>query len=234
MSDGWAVFEGRVGDNQAHRHHALQLVVSDREPVSVWIDGHGLCITSGLLIAADRPHRLFPGHARLLFFDRESAAGRALSLRCSQGIRQLSDAETQAVRAAWPVPAGSLTPLLAVLGVQAQEAPPPTPERDRVARVLSTLPAHLEEVLSLERLASAAAMSASRFRHRARAQVGMPLRPYLRWLRLQRALALAVTGVSLTQAAMDAGFSDAAHLTRTMQEHFGVAPSDIVAALRPR
>ena len=120
------------------------------------------------------------------------------------------------------------------MGVQAQEAPPPTPERDRVAKVLSTLPARLDEVLSLERLASAAAMSASRFRHRARAQVGMPLRPYLRWLRLQRALALAVTGVSLTQAAMDAGFSDAAHLTRTMQEHFGVAPSDIVAALRPR
>ncbi|MAL03739.1 MAG: AraC family transcriptional regulator, partial [Arenimonas sp.] len=36
----------------------------------------------------------------------------------------------------------------------------------------------------------------------------------------------------LTRAAQDAGFADAAHLTRTMQRHFGVAPSDVIQALR--
>jgi AraC-like DNA-binding protein len=62
----------------------------------------------------------------------------------------------------------------------------------------------------------------------------MPLRPYLRWLRLRQALELAAGGTSLTQAAQDAGFSDAAHLTRTMRRHFGVAPSNVVRALRKR
>lgn len=234
IGDGWAMFEGRVGDNRPHRHHALQLVIAHPEPVPVWVDGHGQSLTSGLLIATDRAHRLLPGPARLLFIDRESAAGRALTLRCSQGIRRLTDTEVRAVQATWPkAPDGSLAPLLAVFGVESHTCPPPTLESDRVARVLSTLPARLEEVLSLDRLAHAAALSASRFRQRARAQVGMPLRPYLRWLRLQRALAFAATGRSLTHAAADAGFSDAAHLTRTMQAHFGVAPSDILPALRP-
>jgi AraC-like DNA-binding protein len=88
----------------------------------------------------------------------------------------------------------------------------------------------------LETLAARAALSPSRFRHRVRELVGMPLRPYLRWLRLRRALMVAASGVSLTRAAQDAGFADAdaAHLTRTMQRHFGVAPSEVVAALHRR
>lgn len=233
LGDGWAVFAGRIGDNQPHRHHALQLVIADPEPLSVWVDGHGLHLTPGLLIAADRRHRLFPGGARLLFIDRESAAGRALALRCSQGIRWLTGVEIQAVLAAWPVSSNeSLAPLLTLFGVEARASPSPTPEHDRVAHILSTLPDRLDQMLSLERLARMAALSASRFRQRARAQVGMPLRSYLRWLRLQRALALAAAGRSLTDAAADAGFADAAHLTRTTQAHFGVAPSDILAALR--
>jgi AraC-like DNA-binding protein len=62
--------------------------------------------------------------------------------------------------------------------------------------------------------------------------IGMPLLPYLRWLRLRQALTVAATGESLARAAQDAGFADAAHLTRTMQRHFGVAPSDVIQALR--
>lgn len=230
---GWAVFAGRVGDNRPHRHHALQLVIADPEPVSVWVDGHGLSLTSGLLIAADRRHRVEPGHARLLFVDRESAAGRALSLRCSQGMRLLSPEEAAAVAAAWPrSPAGPLTAVLALFGIRESLDDERAPDADRVARVLASLPARLDQPLSLDILARDAALSASRFRHRARLQVGMPLRPYVRWLRLQRALVLAAAGTSLTHAAVEAGFSDAAHLTRTMQGHFGVAPSDILAALR--
>jgi len=85
---------------------------------------------------------------------------------------------------------------------------------------------------SVQRLAAEVALSPSRFSHRMRALVGMPVRPYLRWLRLRRAFTLAANGASLTQAPQDAGFADAAHLTRTVRRHFGVAPSDILDARR--
>lgn len=233
LGPGWAVFAGQVGDNRPHRHHALQLVLPVDDAIAVWIDGHGEALTRGVVIAADRAHRLGPGRARLLFVDRESAAGRALSLRCSQGMRLLSADDAAALAAVWPRSATSpLTAVLAVFGIREDTEDAPGPDRDRVARVLASLPNRLDEPLTLDVLAREAALSASRFRHRARQQVGMPLRPYVRWLRLQRALVLAAGGASLTQAAVEAGFSDAAHLTRTMQGHFGVAPSDILAALR--
>jgi AraC-like DNA-binding protein len=55
--------------------------------------------------------------------------------------------------------------------------------------------------------------------------LGIPLRPYLRWLRFQRAATAIVAGMPLTRAAVEAGFSDAAHMTRTFKQMFGLAPS---------
>ena len=55
--------------------------------------------------------------------------------------------------------------------------------------------------------------------------VGIPLRPYVRWLRLQRAATAIVTGTPLSLAAAEAGFSDAAHMSRTFKQMFGMTPS---------
>ena len=126
----------------------------------------------------------------------------------------------------------ALGPVLAALGQDLPAVPPAEGSDDRVQRVLDSLVTRTTWEGTLTTLAAEAAISPSRFRHRVRELIGMPLRPYLRWLRLRRALTVAATGESLTRAAQDAGFADAAHLTRTMQRHFGVAPSDVIQALR--
>jgi AraC-like DNA-binding protein len=56
----------------------------------------------------------------------------------------------------------------------------------------------------------------------------MPLRPYLRWLRLQQALSGIARGANLTEAAHAAGFSDSAHLSRSFRSTFGIAPSALL------
>jgi len=48
------------------------------------------------------------------------------------------------------------------------------------------------------------------------------------WLRIQRAAGELATGRSATEAAHAAGFSDAAHLTRTFRRMLGATPRDIV------
>lgn len=61
--------------------------------------------------------------------------------------------------------------------------------------------------------------------HAFTASIGIPLRPYLAWLRLQRAAGEIVRGVPLSSAAAAAGFSDAAHMSRTFRRMLGMAPS---------
>jgi AraC-like DNA-binding protein len=233
MGAGWATFAGAVGDNREHAHHALQLAVAEAGDVAVWIPDRGEVRAPAILLAADVVHRLHPGPARLLYLDRESHAGRGLSPSCAAGARELSPQERSAVLAAWPHPGQpDLEPVLAALGLPTPSPPLAGERDDRVRRLLEGLATRVEDDESLVTLAARVALSPSRFRHRVRELVGMPLRPYLRWLRLRRALVVAASGVSLTRAAQDAGFADVAHLTRTMQRHFGVAPSDVVAALR--
>lgn len=233
MGAGWATFAGSVGDNREHAHHALQLVVAETGDIAVWIRGRGEVRAPAILLAADVVHRLHPGPTRLLYLDRESQAGRGLAPTCAAGARELSPQERSAVLAAWPRPGHEdLWPVLAALGLPTPVSPVDGERDDRVRRLLEALVTCVEDDESLTTLAARVALSPSRFRHRVRELVGMPLRPYLRWLRLRRALMVAASGVSLTRAAQDAGFADAAHLTRTMQRHFGVAPSDVVAALR--
>ena len=104
----------------------------------------------------------------------------------------------------------------------------------KVDRVLK----HLRESLgvaddfSLNSLAGISGLSRSRLMHVFTESTGVPIRPYILWLRLQRATCELMDGASVTTAAQSAGFSDAAHLTRTFRRMLGTTPTDL--ALRNR
>jgi AraC-like DNA-binding protein len=120
----------------------------------------------------------------------------------------------------------------AVLGASsspgAPSAAPVHPRVRRALRHLQGLPPEGDQ--SLEALARVAGLSEGRFMHAFTESVGIPLRPYLAWLKLQRAAAAIVTGSSLVEAAHGAGFSDAAHMTRSFRRMFGVKPSELRVA----
>ncbi len=65
-------------------------------------------------------------------------------------------------------------------------------------------------------------LSPSRLRHLFVEQTGLAFKTYMLWLRLVRALDLYASGVSLTQAAHEAGFSDSAHFSRIFKRTFGL------------
>jgi AraC-like DNA-binding protein len=104
----------------------------------------------------------------------------------------------------------------------------------RVNRVLKHLRERLgiSDDFSLKTLSGVSGLSQSRFMHVFTESVGVPLRPYILWLRLQRASCDLMGGASVTAAAHSAGFSDAAHLTRTFRRMLGMTPTDL--ALRKR
>lgn len=82
--------------------------------------------------------------------------------------------------------------------------------------------------ISLARLAQVADLSPSRLMHVFTDSVGVPLRPYLSWLRLQRAIEAFGDGHSVTDAAYLAGFADGPHLARTLRRILGTTPRALI------
>lgn len=230
---GWAAFVGRAGDNRPHAHHALQVVVSFDAPVSLWTASGGVQSVQAAVLDRDVRHALHPSDAEvgLLYLEAESAPARAM--RGHVGLRERL-ADTTSLRshfeaAAWGS-SHAVTHLLSTFDAVSSSAP----ADDLIQDVLRRLSLEADLPSSLSALAAWAGLSGSRFAHRFRLHTGMPVRPYLRWLRLQRA-ARAITGrASITQAAHEAGFADAAHLTRTFQRHFGITPSVLATLSAPR
>jgi AraC-like DNA-binding protein len=82
-----------------------------------------------------------------------------------------------------------------------------------------------------------AGVSPTRLTHVFSREVGIPFRRFVLWTRIKRAVMSTQAGHDLTRAAIDAGFSDSAHLSRTFRAMFGLSPSVILATAtfkRPR
>ncbi len=82
--------------------------------------------------------------------------------------------------------------------------------------------------LSLKALAGVSGVSASRLMHVFTESVGVPIRPYILWLRLQRACYELTDGANPTEAAQIAGLSDTAHQTRTFRRMLGTTPTELL------
>jgi len=223
---------GYVSSRDAH--HFVQLVMELRGTLRIrpelgdeWMD------CGAALVRPDAKHEVDARDAAVLmaFVESESELGAALGERLRENITRIN-ARTVA---RWRTALGDVTTLSAsqvegwVRGELLRETKIPE-LHPRVKRVLRFVRKQLRdpESLSLQHLAKIAGLSTSRFVHVFTESVGVSLRPYILWLRLQRASGELMRGVSVTEAAHSAGFSDAAHMTRTFRRMLGTSPSELV------
>ena len=68
-------------------------------------------------------------------------------------------------------------------------------------------------------------ISPTRLTHVFSREVGIPFRRFVLWSRIKRVAEATQAGKDLTQAAVAAGFSDSAHMSRTFRGMFGLSPS---------
>lgn len=109
----------------------------------------------------------------------------------------------------------------------------PYPEVDaRVAATVARIQARVAENTSVEDLAAAVSLSIPRLVQLFREQVGVPIRRYRLWHRLFVTAEGIGGGLSLTDAAITAGFNDSAHFCHSFRLILGLKPSDIFTALR--
>jgi AraC-like DNA-binding protein len=220
----------------AHRHHCVQLVMAIRgtflirsRPDDEWMR------CGAALVRPDAAHEVDARDTTVLigFVDSESELGAALGEWIQGSICCIS--ETQV--ASWRVALGKVpTEARVERWVRTELLHQRRPVR--IHPGVSLVLKHLREELgtsddfSLKTLASISGLSQSRFMHVFTESTGISIRPYVLWLRLQRACCDLMGGATVTTAAHSAGFSDAAHLTRTFRRMLGMTPSDL--ALRKR
>ncbi len=214
LGDACALFVGSGGRTPMHRHLAYKIVIGlDRSIEVVNGDGsrrHGrvLPVLPGSL------HQVLATGARVGLYYADAGAFPNSSLPASRAIlalvrlcRRLDHGEEDAIRSLKSVPTldGSCF---------------------ADARV-SSIVGHMRrpDNARLEVIASKVGLSHSRFSHLFSSAVGGAPARYRRWRRLWVAAELLGQGERIVDAALEAGFSDAAHLTRTFVEMLGITPS---------
>jgi len=102
----------------------------------------------------------------------------------------------------------------------------------RIARALELIEQAGAATLGAETLAAQVQLSFSRFVHLFKAEVGVPLRTFRSWKRARSWLNYVTEHTSLTHIALDTGYPDSAHFSRSVRQVFGMQPRDVVAGSR--
>lgn len=241
--DGGCILIGRhTGAVPPHSHQAIQIVFGLDAPIKLrgreddeWIE-YPLAI-----IPSRQPHALdatTPSYGAVILVEPETRVGRALTeLYLNDGIASVGDDSLASLIpslfSCWlaqPSASAVVQVVWAILRSLTRGVQPSVITDARIERAVAHINANLSETLTLDDVAKEAYLSPSRFRHLFVEQAGMGLRPYILWRRFLKVWELLMAGESLSMAAHEAGFADAAHLTRTSRRMFGLAPSAIQIA----
>lgn len=99
---------------------------------------------------------------------------------------------------------------------------------NRVAKVVEKIKQTANDNLSVDDLASLVNLSVPRLVQIFKKQTGVPMRRYRLWHRLFITAVEMASGGNLTEAAINAGFTDSSHFSHTFKAMFGIAPTTIL------
>lgn len=217
-----------------HEHHGIQIVLAMEGEIAIcgkderWRTGRGLVIGSDVEHSFDACGAL----SAMLFVDPESTEGVWLRSSLRDDITLVSDQRVTAcaeeLRRFHDLPMESMEVGALIrhcVQTLSTGAPPARRLDSRVTEVLRRIREANDLRMSLKDAAGAAFLSPSRFAHLFKQQLGLPFRRYLLWRKLTRAMLEIGRSGTVTAAAHAADFADAAHLTRTFVEMFGIPPT---------
>ncbi len=204
-----------------HANEVTCILAGRRGAVSVEsggrrITGDALIVQAGIAHAV----RCAEGGARVLFLDGVAwSAGNGLAERLDGTMAAIANAAIERSRDAQ----GEL---------RARIAHDSATDCSRaMAEILHDLVADPMERMTQDELARRLGMERTRALRTFKECTGQTFRGFKRWTGLQVAARKMMRGQSVGTAALDAGFADTAHLSRTFRHLFGLTPSEAVAGL---
>lgn len=221
--DDHATFISPAIHTDRHKHHALEVIVSMKGEIQI-ADAFGNTFTSqAAVVLPDQLHQtITTGEAAFIFIEPESDLANAIltAFKPTQSVQSIVNRISEADRKTFTeghIPSKFIKTIKSLNLID-----------DRIQTATDFIRSHITtHEFSLEMLAEIACLSTSRFTHLFKAQVGIPIRPFILWCRMRVALTAVLSGMTLTQSAYQAGFSDTSHLSRTFMDMFGVNPSSV-------
>jgi AraC-like DNA-binding protein len=222
-----------------HAHDSVQLLLAKRGTLRVRGSDTERWRHCGGAIVSPRAIHQVKGegeHILISFVDPKCGLGRTLLTYGGPGITALPDQIVRRWRELlWPshsdgcFDAPQVENWIHAEFLTARRAAEIHPGINRALRFLRAKISSTRRFAAVE-LARVAGLSESRFTHVFTESLGVPLRPYILWLRLQIASGELLRDRSATEAAHSAGFSDAAHMSRTFRRMLGTTPKELAAA----
>jgi AraC-like DNA-binding protein len=237
----WYLWEGGFlltaraqGVVPSHAHHALQIVISLDGNVLICGSDDAWQQSGGIIVRPDVEHSFDCNAAMgvMIFVDPESSEGTWLAASLRNDITIIPDVRlapsAEALRSFVDHPEETLDIAALVrraVGGLGRGVAPKRHLDERVTKVLDSIRASDDLRISLDTAAGMAFLSPTRFAHLFKEQVGLPFSRYMLWRKLTRAMVAIGSERTIAAAAHAADFADAAHLTRTFYQMFGMAPS---------
>jgi len=231
---GFVLIAGSDGVVPPHAHHAIQIVITMSGEAAISDSGEEWRSGRGIIVPPDVTHS-YSGrgaYGAMIMIDPDSIEG--LWLRSTIADRITIVPESRVIPAAdalrrfceSPFSSMDIGALVRYTVESLCAGVPPSRHPDpRITKVLDLIASSDDLRLSLEQVAAAVFLSPSRFQHLFKQQVGLPFRRYMLWRKVTRAMIAIARERTLTAAAQSSDFADAAHLTRTFHQMFGLPPS---------
>lgn len=219
LGDRWGIYVGHGATTPMHRHLAFKVVVGLDGPVQVQFPSRAPLVDDLVLIAPQELHAVDASTRRVaLLFIEPRALARAERGDLEAHLPDIAQAMRDFSRD------GNLDPISRIVRTLFRDASPLPRQMDDVRADLATGDRTVAEI------ASARGLSESRLSHLFSEHMGVPPSRFRRWSRLRHAATLLVQGMSITDAALEAGFSDAPHMGRCFNEMAGITPGTFSAS----
>jgi len=227
LDAGWILYVGPGSSADLHAHHAVQLVWSRDGHFDIDLD-RGTQKRHAVLVPANTEHSLMAVDRTIALFLVEPNGNRGAALdrvaRSERGAEQIAKLASAAFPSTDITASGARTWCSDVL----QRLGAPTAQADLSSvsrRAIAYVERSIDGVPRITDAAAAVRLSSTRLTHIFSKEVGIPFRRFVLWTRIKRAVDAFQTGNDLSTSAIAAGFSDAAHFSRTFREMFGLSPS---------
>ena len=215
-----------------HRHMAAHIIIAPEGEMTVTAEGNTF-LCRGIFIPSGVHHGVNTGGKPVLVFLYDSTTAVTAQIKNTQAIpdgicRQIADAyfdfegsDTHSYRKFEDCFSNLL------------ELPEPTCRitDERISFALAYIRSRFSENISLRDVAAAVFLSQGRFSHLFKQQIGMTFASYVIYQRIMQVYTDIFRGKSITEAALDAGFSGSAHFAETSRRIFGLSASSITQNL---
>lgn len=98
----------------------------------------------------------------------------------------------------------------------------------RIQEILTYIETYPLDRLSVKELSNIVFLSESRLSHLFKEEIGISLTSYILHKKVERAFYLILNGMSITEAAIEAGFSSSSHFTNSVRDKLGMSPRIII------